>query len=108
MASSSPLPDHDRLRQSDAMRYALTLTALVALTACQMDRLPAPDPLPPEIACMPDQSLVGQPDSVLAAMTFPQGTRIFRSGDALTADYSASRLNIEIGVDDTIIRVSCG
>jgi hypothetical protein len=90
------------------MKPFLILSALALLAACQMDRDRMPPLTDPEQACVPDRTLIGQPESVLAAMTFPEGTRIYRSGDALTMDYRPDRLNIEIGADGTIIAVSCG
>ena len=54
------------------------------------------------------QALVGQPARVLAAMTFPAGTRILRPGDAITEDYGPSRLNIEIDLHEIISGVHCG
>ena len=54
------------------------------------------------------QSLVGQPAGVLAAMKFAPPTRIIRPGDAVTEDYSPSRLNIEIDLHETIAAVRCG
>lgn len=57
---------------------------------------------------MPDQNLVGQSANILAAMTFPQETRIYNSGDPLTMDFNEGRLNIEIGPDGRIVAVSCG
>jgi hypothetical protein len=54
------------------------------------------------------QGLVGQGREVLAAMTVPMGTRVIEPGMPVTEDYSASRLNIEFGVDGRIARVWCG
>ena len=34
--------------------------------------------------------------------------RVFHTGDALTMDYSPSRVNIELGPDDRIVRVFVG
>jgi Peptidase inhibitor I78 family len=91
------------------MKQILALPVLFMLAACGMDDTPPPDgPLPPLLACLPDQGLVGQSADVLAAMTFPQGTRIFNTGDALTMDFRPDRLNIEIGPGATIVAVSCG
>ncbi len=90
--------------------YLLPLLMVVA--ACDPMSNPTEDP--PDMSmpdtCLADgsQGLVGQPESVLAAMTFVQGTRIFRTGDALTMDFSPERLNIEIGQDGTIVTVFCG
>jgi hypothetical protein len=90
------------------MRVAVMLASL-ALMACQ------PEPAPPARGVAVDdcgadglQSLVGQDRSVLAAMTFPAGTRIIEFGMPVTMDYIASRLNIAIGRNGLIERVSCG
>jgi hypothetical protein len=90
------------------MKQLTLIPALLILPACQMDRTAMPPVPNPELACVPDQTLVGQPESFLAAATFPAGTRIFRSGDALTMDLRPDRLNIETGADGTIVAVSCG
>jgi hypothetical protein len=88
------------------------IPALILLAACDPMSNPTEDP--PDMSmpdlCMADgsQGLVGQPESVLAAMTFVEGTRIFRTGDALTMDFNPERLNIEIGPDGLIVAVSCG
>ena len=93
------------------MKHLIPLAALLLVAACDM-AMPEPDvdgmPTSDALCGADDQSLVGRPEAVLAAMTFPLSTRIFRTGDALTMDYRPDRLNIEIGVDDTIVVVSCG
>ncbi len=92
-------------------RLLAALFALGLLSAC----VPAPQPRligPPAVAgtcgALAMQSLVGQPARVLAAMTFPAGTRILRPGDAVTEDYGPSRLNIEIDLHEIISGVHCG
>ncbi len=52
--------------------------------------------------------LVGEPESLLAAMTFEDRTRFIGPGDAVTMDYSATRLNIVIDEAGRITRVFCG
>lgn len=52
--------------------------------------------------------LVGEPESLLAAMIFEDTTRFIGPEDAVTMDYSADRLNIVTGADGRIIRVYCG
>lgn len=90
-------------------RMILAAPALImALTACQ----PVPPPVaPPELvdACGAAgyQGLIGQPRSTLTAMRFPIGTRVIGPEDAVTADYSAERLNIEYGTAGLIEKVSC-
>ena len=91
-----------------ARNLALGLAALAALAACE----PVPTPLTPDTP--PDdcrasayQGLVGQPVSVLAAMTFPIGTRQIGPDDAVTADFRPDRLNIEYGRSGRIEKIAC-
>lgn len=53
-------------------------------------------------------ALVGQPARVLATMKFAPPVRFIRPGDAVTEDYSAQRLNIEIDLKEVISGVQCG
>ena len=89
------------------MRKPLAAAALILLAACE--------PVPP--AAMPNadacgaaalQGLVGQPATVLQTMRFGVETRIIRPGMAVTMDYRADRLNIEIDAGEGIARVFCG
>lgn len=54
------------------------------------------------------QDLIGKDRAVLASMTLPQGTRIITPGMAVTEDYSASRLNIDLDGRGRITGVWCG
>ena len=65
---------------------------------------------PQENACraVGMQGLVGKDQAVLAAMSLPQGTRIITPGMAVTEDYSASRLNIDIDARNRISGIWCG
>lgn len=93
----------------------LTIPALAAasllLAACEPIPVPAPQPEPPGVsdACGASgyQGLIGQRGSVLESMTFPLRTRVIGPNDAITADYSPERLNIEIGLGGLIERVAC-
>jgi Peptidase inhibitor I78 family len=90
-------------------RWTLCLPVLaITLGACQ----PAPaEPEDPTLtACGADaqQALIGQDKSVLAAMTLPAPTRVIEAGMAVTMDFLQTRLNIWIGEDDKIARVTCG
>lgn len=87
-------------------RIALALAAPLALAACLADE---PDTMPDEDQCGAAalQSLVGQPQAVLDAMTFPEGTRIIQPGMPVTMDYRPDRLNIQIGEDGLIKSVHC-
>ena len=87
------------------------IPALMLLAACTMDMpppgLPPPDPVG---ACGAAdlQDLVGQRASVLQTMRFGGPVRITRPGEAVTMDYSESRLNIRIDRTERIESVSCG
>lgn len=93
-------------------RSALILPMLLPLLlmACVPAPPDVPPPMPPEDACGASalQSLVGQPASVLQTMRFAGPVRIIRPGMAVTMDYRADRLNIEIDAGEQIIRVTCG
>lgn len=67
-------------------------------------------PLPIEQACgAPDlQYLVGQSATTLQTMRFGVTVRFIRPGDAVTEDFSPSRLNILIDGREVITAVSCG
>lgn len=80
----------------------LALVTLLALAGCVT--------VPEENACGAPglQNLVGQDDDVLAAMTFPAGTRLLYPGTPVTEDYRPSRLNIDIDMSGTITGVWCG
>lgn len=93
------------------MRFLLPIAALV-LVGCQPV---APKPRPSGDPAVTDlcgaeglAHLVGQDERAFAAMTFPASTRFIRPGDAVTMDFSAARLNFDIGADGRITRVWCG
>jgi Peptidase inhibitor I78 family len=92
--------------------------ALLMLAACQ----PKTDPryLGPPDQARPDQprgvdacgaaelqDMVGDPKSILAVMKFAVPVRVIEPGMAVTADFSANRLNFEIDADGNIARISC-
>jgi len=79
---------------------------VLALAAC----VPLTPETPGAGTCGADaaQGLVGQPASVVQTMRFGQTVRILRPGDAVTMDYSAARLNIEIDARQRVVRVGCG
>ena len=51
------------------------------------------------------QSLVGQPFSEDA---FSGDWRVIRPGLAVTQEYIAERLNVEVDENDVIVRINCG
>ena len=87
----------------------LGLSAAALLAACEpLPVEPLPDTAPPDdCRASAYQGLVGQPVSVLAAMTFPIGTRQIGPNDAVTSDFRPERLNIEYGSTGRIEKVSC-
>lgn len=54
------------------------------------------------------QGLIGQRESVLAALRLRQPMRVIHPGQAVTMDYSAERLNIQIDKAGRIAAVTCG
>ncbi len=88
------------------IRIAPVLVAL-ALAAC----VPAvePDPVDPD-ACRASgsQNLVGQSADILAAMTFPIGTRLIYPDTVVTMDFNPERLNFVVGTTNRIEEVYCG
>jgi hypothetical protein len=90
------------------MRRIATLTMALAIVSACKD-----EPQPPG---MPDDrcgaaalhALVGQTEGIVAGAKAPGPVRIIRPGMAVTMDYSPTRLNIEIGTDGRILRLSCG
>ncbi|WP_284326788.1 I78 family peptidase inhibitor [Cypionkella aquatica] len=86
-------------------RFLLVLP--LALMACMPEEPATPSA---EAACGADQlqTLVGQSAKVLETMRFGQTVRIIRPGMAVTMDYAAERLNINIDAAEVITRVNCG
>ncbi len=87
-----------------AQRMAV-LAVMLALSAC-IDSAVAEA----EALCGADelQDLVGQPATRLETMRFGTEVRVIHPGMAVTMDYSAGRLNIEIDAAGSIARVFCG
>ena len=69
---------------------------------------------PSEVAedgsCMADtlSFLVGQPETALQAMQYPDNTRILVHGQVVNSIVDPSRLNLVIGIDRNIRFVYCG
>lgn len=86
----------------------LALLPLLALAACVEPAPPAePEPAPDLCNATAMQGLVGQPASVLRDMMLRAGTRVINPGDAVTMDFRADRMNIEIGTGGRIEKVAC-
>lgn len=92
------------------MNRLLLVVPVLALAACVEVPPPAPLPVEPDPdACRAStyQGLVGQSRRVLDGMMLPAGTRVIGPGDAVTMDFRADRLNVEIGDSGRIERISC-
>lgn len=89
-------------------RIATLFMALALISACQEEAVP-PATLPAE-SCGAEalQHLVGQTEAAAQGVAAPGAVRIIRPGMAVTMDYSPTRLNVEIGPDGRIVRVTCG
>lgn len=88
------------------MRAVYAMLLMLPLGACVVQAPAQPDLT---ASCGADrlQGLVGQPESVVAAMTFSQPVRIIRPGTPVTMDYRPDRLNIEIDANGRVARVQC-
>ncbi|HYC98649.1 I78 family peptidase inhibitor [Brevundimonas sp.] len=113
----------------------ISLATVVALAACTEQAPPAkpagdtpppassastptpppvtkePTPTPPADACgaAERQNWVGRARSSLPSAPAGAVWRIYETGQPVTMDFSASRLNIEINPDtQTVVRLSCG
>jgi Peptidase inhibitor I78 family len=111
-------------------KASLLILAGVALMACTPADKPAetasttttttvttePAPAPPVTpdpaadTCNMAQyaSLVGKPSTDAGVPPASATVRIIKPGDQVTMDFSATRLNIEVGADGTITAVRCG
>ncbi len=94
---------------------ALVPTLLVAalFQACTVvmpQPVPPPGPSPDLSSChaVGLQGLIGAPVSLLPKYGSWSALRIIRPGQAVTMDYSATRLNVRVDGADTILSLSCG
>lgn len=93
-----------------ATTRALLILPLLVLAACDVPPPATPPATPdPSVQCKADdyKALIGQPKSVLTTMLLPAGTRVIGPGDAVTMDYRADRVNIELGASGRIEKISC-
>lgn len=91
------------------MRVWMGVCLAVILAACSpVEATPPSREVAGSCGAAELQSLVGQPAAVLQTMRFAGPVRVLRPGEAVTMDYSAGRLNIEIDAAEVIARVACG
>jgi hypothetical protein len=89
------------------MKQLIAAIPLVMLAACQS---PVSGQAQTEDQCGANsrQSLVGTQETSLNKSTLPKTTRIIHPDSVVTMDYSAQRLNVHVGKDGKISRVTCG
>lgn len=88
------------------MRILMSLmVAVLALAGCRSET--SSDASDPNDLCGASglQSLVGQPFSEDA---FSGNWRVIRPGLAVTQEYIAERVNVEVDENDVIVRIGCG
>jgi Peptidase inhibitor I78 family len=88
------------------MNRLLPLIAAGLLTACE----PVPVATEPTDTCGAAvwQGFLGAQLSELQVAGLPTATRIIRPGQAVTMDFSESRLNIQLDAQDRVLRAYCG
>jgi hypothetical protein len=94
-------------------RAAAAALFFATLAACAPgapgdDVAAASDPAEDACGAAARQDLVATSVGELDPATLPEPRRIIFPGQTLTQDFSAERLNVEIGPDDRIARVYCG
>ncbi len=69
-----------------------------------------PTPVVEDGNCMADtlSFLVGQPDTALSAMEYPENTRIMILGQFVSQEIDSTRLNLVLGSQKEIVFVYCG
>ena len=92
---------------------ALTLGACTATVSDQGQAVPAASTIDP-LACSVSraESFVGKPGDAIAEdariAAGAQTVRVIRPGQAVTMDYRADRLNLELDDSGILVRVRCG
>lgn len=97
------------------MKQLIAAIPLVVLAACQAPtpgqaQNPSQTQTQTEDQCgaKSHQSLVGTQDKALDKSTLPKSARVIYPDSVVTMDFSAERLNIHVGKDGKISRVTCG
>lgn len=88
------------------MRY--TVLAALLLAGCGGVSAPTTSGAPAGDACgaLAHQGLVGM--DAAQSLILPEPKRVFRTDEAVTTDFNAARLNVQLDTTDTIIAVTCG
>jgi hypothetical protein len=95
------------------------LPFVLGMAACQPTDAPPPADAPPAAivgpavpvadtcGAAPFAPMIGASEAAISGLTLPVGTRVIHAGDAVTEDYSATRLNIAIGADGKVSQLTC-
>jgi len=93
------------------MKSIFAIIPLVMLAACQTpstSQSPVHTQAKDECGAASRQNLVGTAGAALDRSALPKNTRVIHPDTAVTMDYSAQRLNVHVGKDGKIERVTCG
>jgi len=96
------------MRRPAPLAAALVLAALAGCAQVENAASEAADAGEGDCGAAGLQALVGTSVGALDPATLPEPRRIIFPGQAVTMDFSADRLNVEIGTDDRVTRVYCG
>lgn len=87
---------------------ALALGGLTMLAGCVEQTPPVAPPVDTDLCKASSYGgLIGQSQAVLKSMMLPAGSRVIGPNDAVTMDFRADRLNIEIGAGGRIEKIAC-
>ncbi|WP_299027102.1 I78 family peptidase inhibitor [uncultured Sulfitobacter sp.] len=90
------------------MRYSIFIALLLA--GCGASLAPttgsAPANAPDTCNAAAYQGLIGQ--DAASSLALPEPKRLYGPNDAVTSDFNAARLNVQLDDTDTIIAVTCG
>ena len=89
---------------------SITKTDVISEAENQAQSLKTPSKVAENGVCMADtlSFLVGQPETALEAMEYPENTRILVQGQSIDSVIDPTRLNLVLGFDRTIKFVYCG
>ncbi|EYD73044.1 I78 family peptidase inhibitor [Limimaricola hongkongensis] len=91
------------------MRYLILPLLLAACASAPHIPTPTPAPADPGACGAAErQRLVGAPATALERELILGQVRVIRPGDAVTMDFSPTRINFEIDAMEQIARVYCG
>ena len=97
--------------QFGSMKHtSLALVAAFTLVqACtELPTAPKTDPIIGDCGAENFQHLIGQTYALSNMTELPQPLRVIRPGQAVTMDYSAQRMNVDLDSSDVIARIYCG